>query len=176
MNPKILVVDDEPVITEMLRQQFTREGYEVFTAGSAEEALVLIARQPMDVVISDEMMPGMKGTEFLSILRRRQPETIRIMLTGYATLDGVIRAINEGEIYRYFTKPCNLIDIVVTIRQALRQKELSQQNKRLLQMVKKQSTFLHTLEKKYPGITRVQRNKGGDILIDQGSVGYSATR
>jgi two-component system probable response regulator PhcQ len=73
----------------------------------------------VDVVISDEKMPGMSGSEFLSLVRQEYPDTIRIILTGYGSLESAIRAINEGEIYRLFTKPCNVIDLAITIRLAL---------------------------------------------------------
>ncbi len=166
MQHSVLIVDDEPVITDLFENAFSKEPYSLLTAGSAEEALAMMAREQVDVVISDEKMPGMSGSEFLSIVRQKFPETIGMILTGHATLESAIRAINEGEVYRFFTKPCNVIDLAMTIRQALKYKDLMKESKRLLEMVRRQSTFIKDLEEQYPGITRVRRDARGAIIID----------
>lgn len=119
------------------------------------------------MIISDEKMPGMSGTELLTIARKKYPETIRTILTGHANLKSALRAINEGEVYRFFTKPCNLLDLTVTIRQALQQKELLKENQRLLDIVRKQSLSIKAMEKRYPGISKVKRDLGGAIIIDE---------
>jgi two-component system, probable response regulator PhcQ len=103
------------------------------SANSANEALQILAREAVTVVISDEKMPGMRGAEFLARVYRDYPETIRIMLTGHANLDLAMRAVNEGQIYRFLLKPCNEQEIRITIRQAVQQKELSEKSRRLLQ-------------------------------------------
>jgi len=167
MQHTILIVDDEPPIRELLTDALSREPYDVLCAGSAEEALGILAQEPVDVVLSDEKMPGMSGSEFLAVVRQQYPETIRMILTGHASLESAIRAINEGEIYRFFTKPCNMVDLTVTIRQALQHKDLMAENQRLLQIVKQQSTSLETLEKQHPGITKVKRTAGGAVIIDK---------
>ena len=166
MNHSILVVDDETIIRNMMIDLFSREPYGILSAGSAKEALGILSREQVDVVISDEKMPGMSGSEFLAVVRKKYPETIRIILTGHASLESAIRAINEGEIYRFFTKPCNMIDLAVTVRQALQQKDLLEENQRLLKLVKRQSGIIEAMEKEYPGITKVKRNASGAIIID----------
>src|SRR5512138_2916271 len=108
MPHKVLLVDDETDIINILKELIELEEFEVLTAGSGEEALAKMMENVIDVVISDEHMPGMPGTELLGIARSQYPDTIRILMTGYANLDMAIRAINDGEIYRFFTKPCNL--------------------------------------------------------------------
>jgi DNA-binding NtrC family response regulator len=90
-----------------------------------------------------------------------------MILTGHASLESAIRAINEGEIYRFFTKPCNVIDLAMTIRHALEQKDLMQENQRLLKVVKRQSDVIEETEKKYPGITKVKRDASGAIILDE---------
>ena len=169
MKHKVLVVDDEPTITELLKDALSREPNIILSAGSAEEALSMLAREQVDVVISDERMPGMLGSEFLAIVRKKYPDTIRMILTGYASLESAIRAINEGEIYRFFTKPCNIFDLAVTVRQALQQKDLMKESQRLLKMVKQQSAVIDDLEKEYPGITKVKKDASGEIVIDDGT-------
>jgi two-component system probable response regulator PhcQ len=166
MPHKILLVDDEPHVTESLKRTLHKEPYEILSAQSANEALQILAREPVDVVISDERMPGMSGAKFLAFVYRDYPETIRIMLTGHANLDLAMRAINEGQIYRFLLKPCNEQEIRFTLRQALQQKDLAEKSRQLLQKVKQQSLVLNHLEKDHPGITRVERDSTGAIVID----------
>lgn len=167
LTTTILLVDDEPAIRDMMADFLSAKSYHVLTARSGKEALGLLQRHSVDVVITDEEMPGMKGSELLVEVRRDYPETIRIMLTGKATLETAVNAINEGEIYRFFTKPCSLVDVGVTIEQALRQKELESENKRLAELVKQQRADYAILEKQCPGITEVKRDEGGVIIIDE---------
>ena len=166
MQHKILIVDDEPAITDLLKDVLSLEPYGILIAASAEEALPILDREQVDVVISDEIMPGMSGSEFLAAVRQKYPDTIRMILTGHASLESAIRAINEGEIYRFFTKPCNVFDLAITVRQALQNRDLMKQNQRLLSRVKQQSSYIQSLEKQYPGITKVKRNAAGAIIIE----------
>ena len=166
MSRKVLFVDDEPRVTESLKRALRKEPYEILSANSANEGLKVLAREPVDVVISDEKMPGMPGSEFLALVRKQYPETIRIILTGGASMEAAIRAINEGEIYRFLTKPCNEVDLAITIRQALQLKDLMVISRRLLEKNKGQSVLLQDLEKKYPGITKVKRDSTGAIIMD----------
>ena len=166
MQHTILIVDDEPTVTAVLRDAFSREPYRILSAGSAEDALPILDREEMDVVISDEKMPGMSGTEFLAVVRKKYPDSIRMILTGHASLESAVRAINEGEIYRFFTKPCNVLDIALTVRQALQKRELRRENQHLLSLQQQHSAMIEKLERKYPGITKVSRDPKGEVLID----------
>jgi len=166
VNHTVLIVDDEPIIVNLFKDALLNEPYTLLTASSAEEALSIMAQREVDVVVSDEKMPGMSGSEFLSIARQKYPEAIRMIVTGHATLESAIRAINEGEVYRFFTKPCNLFDLAITIHHALKYKDLMQEFTRLLKVVKRQSAFIKHLEEQYPGITKVRRDDQGTIIID----------
>ncbi|MBW1715479.1 MAG: response regulator [Deltaproteobacteria bacterium] len=166
MEHTILIVDDEPFITEILTEALSRGPYVILAAGSAEDALGLLAQIQVDVIISDEKMPGMSGSEFLAVVRKKYPDTIRMILTGHGSLESAMRAINEGEIYRFFTKPCNVLDLAMTIRRAIQHNDLKKAVQRLLSMEKQQSAFIKNLEKKYPGITKVNRDSRGEIIID----------
>ncbi|RLB44128.1 MAG: response regulator [Deltaproteobacteria bacterium] len=163
----VLIVDDEKAITELLEDVLSAEPYELISAGSAEEALEILEQESVDVVVSDEMMPGMTGSEFLSIVRKKYPDTIRMILTGHANLEMAIKAINEGQIYRFFRKPCNVFDLAITIRQALQQKALMQEAAKLLHVAKKQQHTIEMLEKKYPGITKVKKDATGEIFLEE---------
>jgi len=166
MPNKVLFVDDEPHVTEALKRVLRKQPYEVLSANSAEGALEILAREPVDVVVSDERMPGMSGSQFLAIVCRDYPDTIRMMLTGHASLEAAIRAINEGEIYRFFTKPCNEVDLAVTIRQALQLKDLMAESQQLRQVVQDQTAILQKMENHHPGITNVKRDLDGAIVVD----------
>jgi len=166
MQHTILIVDDEPTVTAVLRDALSREPYVILSAGCAEEALPILERKEVDVVISDEKMPGMSGTEFLAVVRKKYPDSIRMILTGHASLESAVRAINEGEIYRFFTKPCNVLDVALSVRKALQQRDLTKESQRLLRLQEHQFAIFKNLERQYPGITRVNRDAKGEILID----------
>ncbi len=167
MTYTILFVDDEPLVTEALKRALRKEPYRVLSAQSAAQGLEILARQAIDVVISDEMMPGMLGSEFLALVCRDHPETVRIILTGHANLQSAIRAINEGQVYRFLTKPCNEMELVVTLRQAIQHKELMAKSRQLLQTAKHQHAILEDLEKMHPGITNVDWDQRGVIVLDE---------
>lgn len=167
MGHVILLVDDEHHVTKALKRALWKEPYEILSASSAGEALAILACESVDVVVSDEKMPGMCGSEFLGVVCREYPGTVRIILTGQANLDTAIRAINEGQVYRFLLKPCNEIDLAITIRQALEQRELRAETQRLAQTIKRQSELLHDLESKHPGIADVKRGEDGAIVLDE---------
>jgi len=120
----------------------------------------------VDVVVSDEQMPNMAGSELLGIVRQRHPRTIRILLTGQASLAAAIRAINEGEVYRFLTKPCSPADLAVTIQRALQLRDLARESARLLARTREQDRVLRTLEDRHPGISEVKRNTHGAIVVE----------
>src|SRR3990172_3319899 len=101
----LLCVDDEPNILSSLRRLFRAKGYRVLVAESGNAGLQVLATEAVDLVISDMRMPEMDGAHFLELVRARWPDTIRILLTGYADVSSIIEAINRGEIYRYIAKP-----------------------------------------------------------------------
>ena len=117
-RPRLLLVDDEPGIVNALRRVFRQENYEVLTANSGQEGLARLAEGPVQLVISDFMMPGINGAQFLREVKQRSPDTIRIMLTGHANTDAVMGAINEGAVYKFILKPWNDDDLREHIRQA----------------------------------------------------------
>lgn len=106
MNSRIVCVDDEPRILKGLRRRIGRD-YDVSTAESGAEALALMKEEePFQVVVSDMRMPGMTGAQFLAQVRTEYPDTVRILLTGQSDLNDAIAAVNEGNIFRFLSKPC----------------------------------------------------------------------
>jgi DNA-binding NarL/FixJ family response regulator len=117
---KVLLVDDDDAVLAALEDALHREPYEVLTTRSGEEALSLLQRTSVDVVVSDEEMPGIRGSELLALVRDKHPETTRLLLTGHATLDSAIRAINEGQVFQYVTKPVDTRRFTEILRAAVR--------------------------------------------------------
>lgn len=166
-QPVILFVDDEPNVTQAMKRSLHREPWEIHTATSARQAMEILESNEIDVVISDERMPGVPGSVFLSQVRELYPDTIRIILSGQANLEDAVRAINMGEIYRFLLKPVNMSEFVVTIRQALLQKELVTQSRRLLKEYQRSMASLSELERLHPGITRLELDEEGAILLNE---------
>lgn len=116
----LLLLDDEPSILTSLSRLLRREGYTILAASTPTQAFEMMAKQPAQVVISDQRMPEMSGTEFLSRIRQIYPDTIRIVLTGYTDLESVTGAINRGAIYKFLTKPWDDDQLREQIREAFR--------------------------------------------------------
>ena len=161
----VLLVDDDPLVLDGLRRALHKEAYEALSAVSADEALRILSLKKVDVVVSDEMIPGTPGSEFLGVVCNKYPETIRIMLTGRPDLDTALRSINKGHVYRFLIKPCSGKELCITIKQAIQQRDLLRKSLRLMQTVRHQSSILEQLENQHPGITKVNRGKDGAINI-----------
>lgn len=101
----LLIVDDEPGIRAALNRVLRRDGYRILLAGSGSEALELLAVNPVQVIISDQRMPEMSGTAFLSVVKQLYPDTMRIVLSGYTDLAAVTEAVNRGAVFKFLTKP-----------------------------------------------------------------------
>ena len=114
----LLFVDDEKRVLSSMRAMFRRD-YHVFIADNGQEALEIIDREPIDVVISDQRMPKMTGVELLSTVKEQAPAVMRILLTGYADLEAIEASINEGEVFRYLMKPCPADDLKKAIAMAV---------------------------------------------------------
>lgn len=166
MAHKLLLVDDEENVISSLKRVFMDEEFEVFSANSGQEGLKMLAKEQIQVIVSDEKMPGMSGADFLSEAKKLYPDTIRFMLTGQASVEAAMKAINEGEIYRFFTKPWDDLQLAFAIRSAFERFDLEDENRRLLETVKRQALEMKSIEKLFPGITEVNRDDDGRILID----------
>lgn len=143
--PCVLFVDDEPYVVSALKRLFRAQDYRILTAGSGREALELLAQEPVDLVISDMRMPEMDGATLLEAIRQRQPQVMRILLTGHTDMATTIAAINRGEIYRYISKPWNDDDLLLTVRDALEKKRLEAENFRLNELARRQNEELKLL-------------------------------
>lgn len=141
----VLFVDDETNILSSLRRLFRPLGYKIFTASSGQEGLEILENNEIDLIISDMRMPEMDGAEFLALAAKKWPDTIRILLTGYADMTSTIAAINEGKIYQYVSKPWEDNDIKLSVQYALKQKALEKERDQLLELTRKQNAELQDL-------------------------------
>ncbi|WP_305042919.1 EAL domain-containing protein [Geoalkalibacter sp.] len=116
----LLLVDDEPHTLSALRRLLLDEDYRILTAYSAQEGLALLAQNKVHVILTDQRMPGMTGTEFLGRVKALHPDTVRIILSGYADLDTVVRSVNEGALYKFLGKPWDDDQLRGHIREAFR--------------------------------------------------------
>ncbi len=116
----LLLVDDETNILSAMSRALRRDGYRILTATCGEEALDVLGREDVHVIVSDQRMPGISGTELLRKVKDMHPETVRMVLSGYTDLDAVTEAINEGAIYKFLTKPWNDEELRMQIRDAFR--------------------------------------------------------
>lgn len=162
----ILLVDDEPNVTEAMKRSLRREPFEFLTATSGKAALDILAARPVDVIVSDEQMPGMPGSQLLTLVRKHYPRTIRMILSGQASLEAAVRAINEGEVHRFFIKPANPVDLILSIRQALTHHRLEEQSRRLLKKYQQQSTLIAKMPASQE-LLDVERDEQGALVLDE---------
>ena len=161
----LLIVDDEPSIVKALLRVLRDEGYRVLSAYDAEEALRLVAAEPVDVVLSDIDMPGMSGLELMSRLRRNHPAVVRLVLTGRASLAHAVAAINDGEVFRFMTKPWDMDELREVLRQAAARAMQNRSRDDLQADGARRAAVLDGLEREHPGLTAVALT-GGMYCID----------
>ncbi len=143
----ILFVDDEANILSAIQRTLRGEPWEVHCVTSPAEAFALLERVPVHIVVTDQRMPTMQGTDFLSSLREQRPEIIRLIMTGFSDLSVAVDAINRGEVFRFLTKPWSHDEFLATIRQAFDQYELTHELERLSQLARDQNRKLHEMNR-----------------------------
>jgi diguanylate cyclase (GGDEF)-like protein/PAS domain S-box-containing protein len=127
----LLLVDDEPNILAALKRQMRGAGCRILTAPGGQQGLELLETEQVDVIVSDQRMPGMTGVEFLRAVKNSHPDTVRMVLSGFTELQSVTDAVNEGAIYKFLTKPWDDTLLRAHIEEAFRHKEMVDENRRL---------------------------------------------
>jgi len=141
-RPSLLILDDEEMVLTSLRNLFRLQTeYEVIVSSSAREALESARTRPVDLVISDYLMPEMDGITFLGRFKEIQPQSIRVLLTGYADKENAIRAINQVGLYQYIEKPWDNAELLIVVKNGLEKRQL-----------------LRTLEEKIAELAKVNTN------------------
>ena len=157
----LLVVDDEPDVVKSV-QDLLRFDYKVLGATRAADALKLIDEQPVQIVLTDQRMPEMTGVDFLRRLREHHPDTVRLLVTGYADIRAVIDAINQGNVYRYITKPWEPEELQAIIREAAERYDLVAERKRLVEELKAKNEQLQNSNEE---LSRANALKGAFIQV-----------
>ncbi len=116
---RILLVDDDNNLTDGLRRSLRQEQYEILSANSAMDATQFLSDPALRLIVTDNQMPGVQGIDFLTRLKTEFPHVPRILITGNASVDLAMRAINEAEVFRFFVKPINVIDLALSVRDAI---------------------------------------------------------
>ncbi|CAN5872369.1 hypothetical protein BH10CHL1_BH10CHL1_30790 [soil metagenome] len=137
----LLLIDDEVDIVKALRRQFRRH-YTTYIANSAAEGYEIMTQVAIQVIISDQRMPGMSGVAFFNQVKNEFPDAIRLLLTGYADIQSVITAINDGNIFRYITKPWHPAELDAIVREAFVKYDLIVENRLLVNKLQEASQFL----------------------------------
>ena len=157
----ILVVDDEPDVVKSVKD-LLRLDYRVLGATRAKEAISILEAEEVHVVMTDQRMPEMTGVEFLTRVRGNHPDAVRLLFTGYADIRAVIDAINQGNVYRYITKPWDPDELQTVIREACSRYDLLVERKRLLDILQQQNK---ELEKANAELTRANELKHAFIQV-----------
>jgi diguanylate cyclase (GGDEF)-like protein/PAS domain S-box-containing protein len=155
----LLLVDDEENIVAALRRLLRAEGWLLLSATSAEQALELLARHEVDVILSDQRMPGMTGVELLRRAKQLYPDTIRLVLSGYTELQSITDAINEGAIYKFLAKPWDDEQLRGHLREAFALKEMTDQNRSLDREVQAANRELAELNRRLQTLLSAQREQ-----------------
>lgn len=179
---RVLLVDDEVGILAALRRSLAAipvedldgERLQVVVCQEPGDALQQFGEEEFDLVLSDYRMPGMSGVEMLTQMAQLQPQVARILLTGYADLEGIIGALNDAQVFRFIPKPWNDVDLRHAVCQALAIRALQLENQRLADLVRqqrgllsRQEAELRRLEQAHPGITQLRRDESGAIVLDE---------
>ena len=141
----VLCVDDEPNILSALRRTLRPCGWRVLCAEGASDALALLEREPVDMVVSDMRMPGMDGAQLLEAVAQRWPQAVRILLTGHADVSAIVSAVNRGQIWRYINKPWDDNDVMQALRQGIERCALQREKQRLEALTQAQNEQLRVL-------------------------------
>jgi response regulator RpfG family c-di-GMP phosphodiesterase len=136
---KVLLVDDNVGILNSLRRLLRKESWTLLTAENGQLALALAKQHELDMIVSDARMPGMDGAQVLASIQQSQPNCVRILLTGHADLATTVRAINEGRISRYVSKPWEDDELLLTLRQSLVPRISERERKRLEELTRQQN-------------------------------------
>jgi two-component system response regulator PilR (NtrC family) len=145
----ILVVDDEEILQDVLGLLLRKEGFRPLLARSGEEALVVLDRETVDLVLLDLMLPGMSGLEVLRQIRQRDPEQVVVVITAFSSIEGAIEAMREGA-FHYIPKPFKNEEVLLTVRKGLDQRRLATENVRLKQQLERRYGLDNIIGKSQP--------------------------
>jgi CheY-like chemotaxis protein len=162
----VLFVDDEEAVLRSIARVLARSSLSVFTAASAPAALELLGQRRIDVLVSDIDMPQVDGLDLLRTVRRDHPTVLRMFLTGAATLDRALHAINEGEVARFFCKPFDVALFREAMEALAERVQRSRREQRMASRRERQEALQRWLDRRYPDLLSIERSASGEIVVD----------
>jgi DNA-binding NtrC family response regulator len=150
----ILIVDDEQAILDLAVDTLKKYDYKVITAKSGEEGLDMLIQYPVNLIVSDQRMDGISGVEFLKIVKKKYPNIITIMLTGFAETETAMKAVNEAGIHKFIVKPWNMFDFRNTVERALELQHLIMEKEELMKKLALQKRIFQQISREYPDIIK----------------------
>lgn len=165
---KVLLVDDEVGVLQAVKRIFSRSQLvELMTVADPFAAMEIVAAEEIALVISDQKMPGMTGLELLAWVNANHPGIVKIIMTGDTDIQTAVQAINEIGVYKFIRKPWNNDDLYWTVVRALEMVRMQRKNQELQAELNKKEQYLQRYERLYPGITNIERDADGAIVIDE---------
>lgn len=155
MNRSVLLVDDDENLLLGLARVLHKQPFQVYTARNGDEAIRFLKTRNIDVIVADERMPEMSGIELLTWVAENCPDVMRIVLTGHAETGTAIQAINNADVCRFFTKPCNEARLAVTIQKVLEQKALLEESRNRSESTENQLRELERVDQDIKFQTRI---------------------
>jgi FixJ family two-component response regulator len=163
----LLLVDDEENVLAALRRVFRNAGYQIVCASSGEVALDLLLTHKVDVIVSDQRMPSMTGTEFLRCAKITHPHALRLVLSGYTELQSVMDAVNDGAIYKFLTKPWDDAQLRANIAEAFAHKEMADENRRLAAALDQSNAELRCANQQLHGLLAERQHQ---LALDEAAL------
>jgi DNA-binding NtrC family response regulator len=145
----ILIVDDEEILQDILTVLIRKEGHNPLSAGTGEEALEILAREEVDLILLDLMLPGMHGSQVLREIRRQDPDSVVVVITAYSSIESAIEAMKDGA-FHYIPKPFKNEEVLLTVRKGLEQRRLTRENRSLREQLRQRFAFDNILGKSKP--------------------------
>jgi len=173
-RPLVLLVDDDVEILATFRRSLRAEPFDLVLATHPAEAFRILLERRIAVLVADEGMPGMAGTELLERAQQESPETVRLILTGHASLDVAQRAINAARVFRFLTKPLRADALAAHIRDAIAEHELRCRHGDDAPRAEREAAARRALESRYRGLTRVERDPSGAVVVPEADADLEA--
>ena len=169
MNRTLLIVDDEPNVISSLKRQLRHEGFTIHSANCGKAGLELVEDHDIGVVLSDQMMPGMDGISFLNAVKEQKPDVVRMLLTGYGSLENAMAAVNHSQIFGYLTKPWSSDVLIGTIARAFEHYNLVAENKRLQKLTENQNQQLRLINENLEDLVQ-ERTSQLEEAVNEGVI------
>lgn len=166
MTAHVLFVDDNIDLLRGIQRQLRKEQFTVLTVTSGEAALALLTAGEVDVLVVDERMPGMRGSELLRQVSEKHPGVVSIMLTGNPSLDLTTVLLNRQAVFKFLAKPYRLDELRNAIHEALEKRSVGKLCEKVIEGFEERSGELRRLEREFPGISKVRRERGGAVVLN----------